>query len=200
MDFGIFTWHLRVLVRSFVLFRFKESIARNHRTFDFNLVLRILSYPSLTERERKRERFGDRTWEQGWIDFTSYLHTNTGEIKSNVWGRRETSDSCHIKTVQNNSYGRTWSETNHYFFRSNEQQITSEEEMVTISFYLKHDSNLPVVLHFAEIQARRRRNPRTLFQPYRTLVGLWTRETFNSKGSNEPSFLLRHEHVLFNRQ
>ena len=60
-------------VRSFVLFRFKKSIARNHRTFDFNLVPKILSYPSPTEREGKTEGLGDRTWERGWFDFSSHL-------------------------------------------------------------------------------------------------------------------------------
>lgn len=50
--------HLRVLVRSFVrsfvLFRLKKSIARNHRTFDLNLVPKIPSYPSLrSEIERE---------------------------------------------------------------------------------------------------------------------------------------------------
>ena len=74
--FGIFTWDLRVLIRSFVLFRFKKSIARNHRTFDFNIVPKVLSYPSPTELERKRGRLGDRTWKRGWFDFMSYLHTN----------------------------------------------------------------------------------------------------------------------------
>ena len=74
--FGIFTWHLRVLIRSFVLFRFKKSIARNHRTFDFNIVPKVLSYPSPTELERKRGRLGDRTWKRGWLDFVSYLYTN----------------------------------------------------------------------------------------------------------------------------
>ena len=61
---------------SFVLFRFKKSIARNHRTFDFNIVPKVLSYPSPTELERKRGRLGDRTWKRGWFDFMSYLYTN----------------------------------------------------------------------------------------------------------------------------
>ena len=74
--FGIFTWHLRVLIRSFVLFRFKKSVARTHRTFDFNVVPKVLSYPSPTELERKRGRLGDRTWKRGWFDFMSYLYTN----------------------------------------------------------------------------------------------------------------------------
>ena len=67
---GIFAFWF---VRSFVLFRFKKSIARNHRTFDFNLVPKILSYPSPTEREGKTEGLGDRTWERGWFDFSSHL-------------------------------------------------------------------------------------------------------------------------------
>ena len=67
---GIFAFWF---VRSFC-FRKKKSIARNHRTFDFNLVPKFLSYPSLrSERERENGQQIEPGNEVGLISCLTYI-------------------------------------------------------------------------------------------------------------------------------